>query len=117
GLKFDATPIIDARAELLDIERDYPKMAADENVPTVIEQIDKAFAGKLLDSADFYQRTGEPRAAAYFYAFLIDTYSASPEAAEARKRYSLLPASAKNGPKPPRANGFAPATQPIAEAR
>ena len=112
GLKFDATPIIDARAQLLDIERTYPKLAADENVPAVIDQIDAAFAGKLLDSADFYVKTGVPKSAAYFYRFLIDTYGSSPEAAVAKVRLAQLPAWARTPPLPPRAPGFAPATQP-----
>jgi outer membrane protein assembly factor BamD (BamD/ComL family) len=112
GLKFDPTPIIDARAQLLDIERDYPSMAAEENVAQAIEQIDSAFAAKLLVTADFYQRTGEFRAEAYFLRFLIDTYTSSPEAATARVRLAALPASARNAPLPPAAEGFAPETRP-----
>ena len=82
-----------------------------------IVQIDGAFAGKLLVSGDYYERTSEPGAAAYFYRFLIDTYGSSPEAASARIRLSRLPESAKAGPTPPASNGFSPATQPTADAR
>jgi outer membrane assembly lipoprotein YfiO len=115
GLRFDPTPIIDARAQLLDIERDYPGLAADEHVADAVDRIDSAFAGKLLVTADFYQRTGQTKAAAYFYRFLIDTYSASPEAQQAKARLAALPESAKGPPYPPPANGFPPATRPTAE--
>jgi outer membrane protein assembly factor BamD len=115
GLRFDPTPIIDARAQLLDIEKDYPQLADDENVPSVIEQIDSAFAGKLLVTADFYERTGAPKAAVYFYRFLINTYGSSPEAEKARQRLAVLPASAKDSPQPPPAEGFAPATRPVVD--
>jgi outer membrane assembly lipoprotein YfiO len=115
GLKFDPTPIIDARAQLLDIAKDYPDMARDENVPAVIQQIDSAFAGKLLVTAEFYEHTGAPKSAVYFYRFLVDTYGDSPEAAEARKRLSAMPASDKDVPEPPAADGFAPATRPAAD--
>ena len=116
GLKFDATSIIDARAQLVDIQRTYPRMAEEENVASVIEQIDSAFAGKLLDTGDYYERTGDGRAAAYYYKFLINTYGKSPEAAKGRRRLAALPASARGVPDPPRSGGFAPATQPTAGA-
>jgi outer membrane assembly lipoprotein YfiO len=117
GLRFDATPIIDARAQLVDIENQYPKLADDENVQAVIDQIDSAFAAKLSVTADFYVRTGEPKAAAYYYRFLIDTYGSSPEAADAVKRLAKLPEWAKGTPAPPRSNGYPPSTQPTADAR
>jgi outer membrane protein assembly factor BamD (BamD/ComL family) len=117
GLKFDPTPIIDARAQLLDIARDYPALADDENVPAAIEQIDSAFAGKLLVTGEYYQHTGSPAAAAYFYRFLVNTYGDSPEAAQARRRLSAMPAWAMAGPQPPPAEGFAPSTRPSEEAR
>ncbi|MGA2229858.1 MAG: outer membrane protein assembly factor BamD [Tepidisphaeraceae bacterium] len=115
GLQFDATPIIDARAQLLDIEREYPNLADDENVQPVIEQIDSAFAAKLLVTGAFYERTGQPKAAVYTYRFLIDTYASSPEAAQAKVRVARLPEWAKGPPYPPRAEGYAPATQPVGE--
>jgi outer membrane protein assembly factor BamD (BamD/ComL family) len=117
GLRFDPTPIIDARAQLLDIERDYPAMAADEHVAEAVDRIDSAFASKLLVTAEFYQRTGELRAAAYFYRFLINTYASSPEAAQAKDRLAKLPESVKGPPYPPPSNGFPPATRPTAEAQ
>ena len=117
GLRFDATPIIDARSQFVDIEQAYPKLADDENVPALIERIDSAFAAKLFVTGDFYERTHQPKAAAYFYRFLIDTYSSSPEADKARARLAKFPASAKGFPAPPRAPGYPPATQPVADAR
>jgi outer membrane assembly lipoprotein YfiO len=117
GLKFDPTPIIDARAQLLDIKRDYPDLASEEHVSDAVDRIDSAFASKLLVTGEFYQRTGELKAAAYFYRFLSDTYASSPEAAEAQKRLAKLPESAKGPPYPPPSNGFPPATRPAVDVR
>jgi outer membrane protein assembly factor BamD (BamD/ComL family) len=117
GLRFDATPIIDARSQILDMERDYAKLSDDENLPAVVDRIDSAFAGKLYVTADYYERTGQPKAAVYFYRFLINTYGNSPEAAQARQRLTHMPKSALGPPYPPPSNGFAPATQPTADAR
>jgi len=112
GLKFDATPLIDARAQLLDIQHDYPKLAEDENVAALIERIDSAFAGKLAVTADFYARTSEPKASAYTSQFLVNTYPGSPEAAQARLRLARTPEKYKGVPTPPLEAGFSPQTQP-----
>ena len=74
GLKFDVTPIIDAREQLLAIQQQYPALAAEENLQPVIERIDATFARKIFVTGDFYERTHEPRAAAYQYKFLLKTY-------------------------------------------
>jgi outer membrane assembly lipoprotein YfiO len=117
GLKFDPTPIIDARAQLLDIQKTYPKMAEEENVSAVIDRVDSAFAGKLYELGDFYYRTNQPKAAAYNWRFLLKTYPSSPEAGKARTRLALLPKSALGPPEPPNAAGYSAATEPSADAR
>jgi outer membrane protein assembly factor BamD (BamD/ComL family) len=117
GVKFEATSIIDARTQLLDIQRDYPELAAEYNVATVIDQIDSAFANKLLDQAEFYDRTHVPRGAIYLYRFLAQTYPESPEAATARRRLAeFTPSELVESPPPP-ASGYAPATEPSADIR
>jgi outer membrane assembly lipoprotein YfiO len=116
GVKFDATNIIDARAQLLVIQREYPELAAEENVQTVLDQIDSAFAKKLLDQGEYYQRTGELRGAVYQFRFLVQTYPNAPEAWEARNRLSRMPASELAEAPPPWASGFSPATEPSVDA-
>jgi len=117
GVKFDATNIIDARVQLMEIQRRYPDLAAEENVQTVLDQIDSAFCKKLLDQGEFYERTQEPRGAVYEYRFLAQTYPSSPEAAEARRHLAHMPALALADPPPPPASGYAPATEPSADAQ
>jgi outer membrane protein assembly factor BamD (BamD/ComL family) len=112
GLLFDATPLIDARAQLLDFARSYPQRADEENVTVFVSRIDSAFAGKLLATGDFYNRTSQPRAAAYFFRFLADTYPDTSEGRTAVARLAFLPNWAKGPPLPPRASGYAPATEP-----
>jgi len=112
GLKFDATPLVDARAQFVDIQRDYPEMAREENVEAVIATIDSAFAGKILTIGDFYQRTGEPKGAAFNYQFLVDTYPESPEADKARQILAGFPAWTKAPPNPPPSNSYVPTTEP-----
>jgi outer membrane assembly lipoprotein YfiO len=116
GTKFDASNLIDARAQLMVIQKQYPDLASEENVQTVLDQIDSAFAKKLLEVGDFYQRTHEPCGAAYEYRFLVQTYPNFPEAAEARERLAAMPHTALCEPSPPYARSYAPATEPTADA-
>jgi outer membrane assembly lipoprotein YfiO len=108
GTRFDASSIIDARQQLMAIQRDYPALAAEENVETVLERIDSAFAAKLLEQGQFFQKTGMPRGAVYMYRFLVDTYPQSPEAGQARQLLAGIPKSELAEASPPAASGFAP---------
>jgi outer membrane assembly lipoprotein YfiO len=117
GTKFDASNIIDAQAQLLVIQRQYPELASEENVQTALDHIDEAFARKLLEQGDYYQRTGQLKGAVYQYRFLAQTYPNSPDAAEARIRLRQMPPTALTDPAPPLAAGYAPATEPSADAR
>lgn len=117
GTKFDASHIIDAQAQLIVIQREYPELAAEENVQTALDHIDEAFSRKLFEQGDFYQRTGQLKGAVYQYRFLVQTYPNSVDAAEARIRLRHMPSSALTDPPPPLASGYAPATEPSADAR
>jgi outer membrane protein assembly factor BamD (BamD/ComL family) len=116
GVKFDASNIIDARAQLMVIQKEYPDLAAEENVQTVLDQIDSAFAKKLLELGDFYERTHEPRGAVYEYRFLVQTYPNFPEADTARERLAAMSPSEISEPPPPLARSYAPTTEPTASA-
>jgi outer membrane assembly lipoprotein YfiO len=108
GIRFDPTPLIDARSQLLDIAQQYPQLAAEENVPMVIEKIDATFAAKLYNTADFYRRTRKPEAAVYTYRLLIETYPGSSEARSAEKWLARMPATALATPHPPEGVGYIP---------
>jgi outer membrane protein assembly factor BamD (BamD/ComL family) len=116
GLRFDATPLLDARAQLLEIAAAYPQLASEENVQSVVERIDSTFARKLYNTADYYRRTHDARAAVYNYRYLIQTYPTAPEADRARRDLQRMPAWALNAPPPATGNGFAPTTMPSARA-
>jgi outer membrane assembly lipoprotein YfiO len=117
GTKFDASHIIDAQAQLLVIQREYPELAAEENVQAALDRIDAAFARKLFEEGDFYERTHQLKGAVYQYRFLLETYPGSTDAAEAMVRLRHMPAWALTNPPPPPASGYAPATEPSADAQ
>ena len=108
GLKFDPTPVIDARTQLLDLSAQFPEVAQEENIQSLLDRIDATFAKKLYVTADFYRRTKQPRAAAYVYAYLIGAYPDSPEAHKAEGQLNRLPK--------PDVMPTPPTTNPVAKA-
>lgn len=117
GLKFDATPIIDAREQLAGILVMYPKLAEEENLAPVIERIDETFARKIFQTGDFYRRTDEPKAAVYTWRYLIQVYPKSKEAVSAKRELAKMPNSVLKDAMPPMGNGYGPTTGPSADVR
>ncbi len=115
GLKFDPTPLIDARAQLVDLGRSYPDLAVEENIASVIERIDATLAAKIYHIADFYLRTHQPRAAVYNLRFLIANYPESREAKRASDRLAKMPARNLTDPAPAPGAGYSPAAPPAQE--
>lgn len=101
GLRFDATPLVDARTQLVELTAQYPALAEEENLREFVDRIDSTFARKLLVTADFYERTNEDGAAAYYYRFVLQAYPGRDEAVIAQQRLEALPASAREAPAPP----------------
>lgn len=115
GLKYDATPLVDARAQLVDIAMAYPELAKQENIEDVLNRIDKSAARKLLDIANFYRRTHNPASAVYQYRFVIQAYPNTPEAEEAKEQLTHMPKSALELPPPPSSGEYPATTQPITQ--
>ena len=112
GLRFDATPVIDARAQLVRIMEQYPDEAQTESLNEVLQRIDETFARKLLGVADFYTRTHEPKAAVYTFRYLVNTYPDSPEAKTAQAKLREMPQWALNQPEPAGGAFGVPSSQP-----
>jgi outer membrane assembly lipoprotein YfiO len=106
GVRYDATPLLDARAKFTEVIAQFPDLAAEENLRDRIDRIDRTLAEKLYITADFYARTSKPKAAVYVYRYLIETYPATPAADDANRALARLPAYDKTeAPPPPPAEG------------
>ena len=90
GLRFDPTPAIDARAQLVALADIDPPLAKQYDVPGLITRIDRALAGKEMLKADFYQRIDEPTAAARLYTVVETSYPTLPESKDAAARLAKL---------------------------
>lgn len=124
GVKFDATPLLDARTQLVALVQNQPTLAREENIPEFISRIDRTFARKMLVTADFYRRTHQPGAAAFYCSELVRIYPDTEEAGSAKQMLNRLPASAientdKANPVPlaPTPGVQEPTDSPIPEAK
>src|SRR5439155_25172978 len=101
GMRFDATPIVDARAQLTELRTLFPDFAAEQNVDDVIARIDEALARKLYITGDFFARTHQPNAAGYTWRYLANAYPNSPAAEQAKARLEKLPNAGPTRVEPP----------------
>jgi outer membrane assembly lipoprotein YfiO len=91
GIKFDSTPLIDARTQFQDLQVRYPEIAKQAETTKFVDTINHTLAKKMLDMADFYRRTSRPKAAAYTLFTLIETYPNTAESDSARTALNRLP--------------------------
>jgi outer membrane assembly lipoprotein YfiO len=91
GVNHDSTPLIDARAQFEEIKARYPDLAKEEGIEKFIDTINQTLAKKLLSTADYYNRTNHPKAAAYSLLTLNATYPQTPQAGEAKRRLARMP--------------------------
>jgi len=118
GPKFDGTPIIDAREQLRALAASYPNLSQEENIPALLEQIDRDLARKLYYTGDFYRRTNEPRGAAYTFKYLTRAFPQAPEAQRAQAALDKLPQWAvASVPEPAIMPEFAPGSPPMEPPR
>ncbi len=100
GIRFDPSPILDARTQLLDILTAYPDLGREENLVSIVAAIDDTLSAKLYVTADYYRRVHDPAAAVYMYRFLIETYPSAAQVPAAQLALSRMPQWALNLPGP-----------------
>jgi len=90
GIDFDETSLLAAKERFEAFLRAYPDQARQFEVPVLLEQIANTRADKTVAIARFYERTGAPQAARYYYRATITRWPEAPAAAEARARLAAL---------------------------
>jgi len=67
GVKFDVTPLLDARERMAAIRDAYPQTAQDLQIPAIEDRILQLDGQKELEIARYYWRAGQLYASAYYY--------------------------------------------------
>jgi outer membrane assembly lipoprotein YfiO len=107
GSEYDDTALIEAQQRFTAFAQRYPAPAAKANVSFTLGQITLNLAAKRLETGRFYERTGHPQAAVYYYKSVQRDYADTPSGAAARDMLARQPAAAVVAPKP------APPTAPV----
>jgi len=95
GIRFDATPLIDARQQLVEIRAAHPEVAQRENLTALIEELDQKMADKMLETAAWFGRTHRPVAQAYYYHYVLGNYPGTAQSERAAEQLRRLPPSAR----------------------
>ena len=90
GARYDPTPIIDARTQLLELRQTSPALAERADVDRLVLDIDRQLAAKRLETADYYRRTDEPTAAALELRAAARNFPQTPEAEVAAERLDRM---------------------------
>jgi len=90
GIKFDDAGLIEARERYTEFLRLYPAAAEQEGVPVILDQIAASRANKTVDIARFYEKTGHPAAARFYYRATVNRWPDTPAAVQARGRLAIL---------------------------
>ncbi|HET6251838.1 MAG TPA: outer membrane protein assembly factor BamD [Tepidisphaeraceae bacterium] len=109
GPRYDITPLLDARAEFVEITVRTPELAQERDVQKFIDRIDEQLSAKIASDADYYMRVHNPSAALYLYRSLIQRYPNSKDAEAARKIIEKMPPAVLATPPPPASAGQLPA--------
>ena len=90
GVKFDDAALIEAQERFGQFQQLYPGPAGDLEVPVILEQIAARRGDKTFEIARFYEKTGHPGAARYYYRATVQRWPGTPAAAQAAGRLASL---------------------------
>jgi outer membrane protein assembly factor BamD len=77
GPKYDDSPLESARQRYTVFAERFPKRAKKLNVSRTLQDITDQLAGKLWNTAAFYERVDRPKAAIYYYKLILEKYPTS----------------------------------------
>lgn len=86
GVEFDDADLLEAEVYLKDFAQKYPKDAGAQQVPQTLARVSDQRAEKEFRVAQYYERTKQIDAAAYYYRLVEKDWSATTWAFEARNR-------------------------------
>ena len=90
GVEFDAAPLLDATVRFQVFAQAFPRLAEKENVHEILDEIHLQMGYKLYHAGTFYERTGHPVAARFYFKETIRKYPDTDWAQSAQDRLDIL---------------------------
>jgi len=88
GIKFDFTPLYDAREQFATVAENYKQSAAELQTRAIDDRIYQLEGAKELETARYYWRAGRKNAAAYYYKRVMANWPNTAMANEARSEFA-----------------------------
>ncbi|MCK6485289.1 MAG: outer membrane protein assembly factor BamD [Phycisphaerae bacterium] len=90
GIPFDDSSLLEADERFRRFAAQFPDAAAAEGVDRLLGEIRHKRAEKEFSIGRYYERTKSPRAAIYYYRFVLEHWADTPFGAQARQRLVAL---------------------------
>jgi outer membrane protein assembly factor BamD (BamD/ComL family) len=90
GVSWDESPLLNAAERYRVFVEAYPRLAGNENIPRILQEIRLTQAHKVFETGQFYERTKHPTAAVFYYRKMLQDFPDTSWAQAARERLEVI---------------------------
>lgn len=91
GVAYDETPLVEAEARYKSLLAQYPDEARKARATETLREIVAIRGERAFETAKFYERTGRPKSARFYYRQVVEEFPSTVWATEARTKVSMTP--------------------------
>jgi len=91
GVPYDETPLVEAEARFKALIAQYPDEARKARAADMVREIVAIRGERSYETAKFYERTGKPQSAIFYYRQVVEEFPSTVWASEARAKVGVAP--------------------------
>jgi outer membrane assembly lipoprotein YfiO len=91
GVPYDETPLVEAEARYKTLLAQYPDEARKARAADMLREIVTIRGERAYETAKFYERTGRPQSAIFYYRQVAEDFPSTVWASEARTKVGVVP--------------------------
>jgi outer membrane assembly lipoprotein YfiO len=91
GVAYDETPLVEAEARYKALLAQYPDEARKCRAADMVREITAIRGERAYETAKFYERTGKPQSAVFYYRQVVEEFPSTVWASEARTKVGVAP--------------------------
>ena len=91
GVPYDETPLVEAEARYKALLAQYPDEARKCRAADMVREITAIRGERAYETAKFYERTGKPQSAVFYYRQVVEEFPSTVWASEARTKVGVAP--------------------------
>jgi outer membrane assembly lipoprotein YfiO len=117
GVAYDETPLVEAEARFKALLAQYPDEARKCRAADMVREIVTIRGERAYETAKFYERTGKPQSAIFYYRQVAEEFPSTVWASEARTKVGVAPRRPSAKPAEDEAKPAATEAKPAAEEK